>query len=78
VSGQFRGAFGGVLPVDNARYLVHPLPASPRPTRICAHEVMVEAQLRDMAILFLIVLLFVLTLEALRLTRGHGDDGRHR
>ena len=39
---------------------------------------MVEAQLRDMAILFLIVLLFVLTLEALRLTRGHGDDGRRR
>ena len=53
----------------------------PRPRgqiRICAHEVMVEAQLRDMAILFLIVLLFVLTLEALRLTRGHGEDGRRR
>jgi hypothetical protein len=67
-----------VLPIDNGGYVVHPLPASPRPIRICAPEVMVEAQLRDMAILFLIVLLFVLTLEALRLTRGHGDDGRHR
>jgi hypothetical protein len=39
---------------------------------------MVEAQLRDMAILLLIVLLFILTLQALRLTRGHGDDRRHR
>ena len=68
-----------VLPVDNGAYLGPPLPASPRPNRrICAHEVMVEAQLRDMAILLLIVLLFILTLQALRLTRGHGDDRRHR
>jgi hypothetical protein len=39
---------------------------------------MVEAQLRDVAILLLIALLIFLTIEALRLTRHHGDDGRHR
>lgn len=56
-----------------------PLPASPRPTRcICAHEVMVEAQLRDVAILLLLALLFVLTIEALRLTRDRTDDGPRR
>jgi hypothetical protein len=37
----------------------------------------VEAQLRDVAILLLIALLFVLTIEALRLTRDESDD-RHQ
>jgi hypothetical protein len=42
------------------------------------HEVKVEAQLRDLAILLLIALLFVLTIQALRLTQDHTDDGRQR
>jgi hypothetical protein len=68
-----------VLPIDNGAYLGPPLPASPRPTRrICAHEVMVEAQLRDVAILLLIALLFVLTLQVLRLTRDQSDDGQQQ
>jgi hypothetical protein len=39
---------------------------------------MVEAQLRDVAILLLLALLFVLTIEALRLTRDRTDDGPRR
>jgi hypothetical protein len=39
---------------------------------------MVEAQLRDVAILLLIALLFVLTLQVLRLTRDQSDDGQQQ
>jgi hypothetical protein len=53
-------------------------PASPRLTASVPHEVKVEAQLRDLAILLLIALLFVLTIQALRLTQDHTDDGRRR
>ena len=48
-------------------------------SRICAHEVEpVESQLRDVAILLVIALLFVITLLALQLTRRPNDGRRHR
>jgi hypothetical protein len=54
----------------------------PRPRgeqRICAHEVEpVESQLRDVAILLVIALLFVITLLALQLTRRPSNGSRHR
>jgi hypothetical protein len=38
----------------------------------------VESQLRDVAILLVIALLFVITLLALQLTRGTPDEGHRR
>jgi hypothetical protein len=46
---------------------------APVPTRFG-----VESQLRDAAILLLIGLLLVLTMQVLRLTRSHRDDGHQR